>query len=80
MRIEAGAAVAGDVMKCRLKHVDSRDYAVAFTAAQIDRLHAIFPSGVCDWSRRGVKQKPISGVWLDYSQRRGEDDDQGDED
>ncbi|TMA30092.1 MAG: hypothetical protein E6J88_06505 [Deltaproteobacteria bacterium] len=80
VRIEAGAAVAGDVMKCRLKNFESSDYAVAFTAAQTDRLHAIFPSGVCDWSRRGVKQKPISGIWLDYSQRGGEDDDQGDED
>jgi len=80
VRIEAGAAVAGDVMKCRLKHVDARAYAVAFTPAQVERLHAIFPSGVCDWSRRGVKQKPISGVWLDYSQRRGEDDDRDDDD
>ena len=32
------------------------DYNVAFTSEQRARLEAIFPKGVCDWSKRGVQQ------------------------
>ena len=52
----AGAPIELDVIKCRLKPIDSRDYAVPFTAQQRAQLAAIFPDGVCDWSKRGVRQ------------------------
>ncbi len=68
VRIEAGGTLAGDILKCQLKPIDSRDYAVGFNAAQKARLLAIFPDGVCDWSKRGVKQRPVKGVWLEYPQ------------
>jgi hypothetical protein len=68
VRIEAGGTLASDVLKCQLKPIDSRDYAVGFNAAQKARLLAIFPDGVCDWSKRGVKQRPVKGVWLEYPQ------------
>jgi hypothetical protein len=77
VRIQAGGPVAGDILACELKHIDFRDYAVAFTQAQNARLNAIFSDGVCDWSRPGVKERPIKGVWLDYTPHG---DDNGDHD
>jgi hypothetical protein len=67
VRIEAGGPLAGDIMKCRTKEAHLRDYAVTFTQAQWERLQAIFPDGVCDFSKPGVSQKPIKGTWLDFS-------------
>ncbi len=51
-RLVAGGPVAANIMKCSLKPVDRADYA-PMTDAQFDRLKATFPSGVCDWTRRG---------------------------
>ena len=39
----AGAPIALDVIKCRLKPIDSQDYEVPFTAQQRAQLDAIFP-------------------------------------
>jgi hypothetical protein len=50
----AGGPLAANNLKCRLKPIDPSDYRVSFTTSEFDRLHRIFPSGVCDWSRRGV--------------------------
>ena len=47
------------ILKCQLKPVQASDYKVAFTAGEWTRLQAIFPAGVCDWSRRGVGQKEL---------------------
>ncbi len=52
----AGAPIALDIIKCKLKPIDSADYKVPFTDAQRARLGTIFPDGVCDWTKRGVKQ------------------------
>ena len=42
------------------------DYAgVAFTADQQARLAAVFPTGVCDWTKRGVSQVPARG-WTTF--------------
>jgi hypothetical protein len=61
----AGAPIELDVVKCRLKPIDMGDYAVPFTAEQRSRLEAIFPDGVCDWSKRGVAQ--VRAVpWASY--------------
>jgi hypothetical protein len=45
-----------DVIKCQLKPIDVLDYRTTFSPAQLDRLHVIFPDGVCDWSRPGSQQ------------------------
>jgi hypothetical protein len=61
----AGAPIALDIVKCQLKPIDMADYTVPFTAQQRARLEAIFPDGVCDWSRRGVAQVK-SVPWASY--------------
>ncbi|PYS15515.1 MAG: hypothetical protein DMG17_14515 [Acidobacteria bacterium] len=60
----AGADVASDIVKCQLKPLTPSDYAVAFTPAQWARLQAIFPSGVCDWSKPGIEQQDLLGTWV----------------
>ncbi|MEV6823841.1 DUF6351 family protein [Amycolatopsis sp. NPDC051102] len=69
-RMVAGESLALDVLKCRLKPLDFRDYPVTFTAADRQRLRAAFPSGVCDYSRPGVGQRPPIGTWLSYGDER----------
>ena len=59
VRREAGGPLAANIMKCQLKPVDAKDYRVAMSAADVDRLKAIFPTGVCDWSKPGVNQVPV---------------------
>jgi hypothetical protein len=59
-RAAAGAPAVLDVAKCQLKSVDTAlgdgTYAPALTVSQRNRLRSIFPSGVCDWSKRGEGQ------------------------
>ncbi|MFV0476397.1 MAG: DUF6351 family protein [Parahaliea sp.] len=59
-RIVAGAPLAGDVFKCALQSIDDAiskglygDWAP--TVEQRERLQAIFPSGVCDYTQPGIK-------------------------
>jgi hypothetical protein len=65
-RMVAGAPLANNLIKCRLKPIDLDDYAVTFTAEERARLRAIFPDGVCDYSRRGVEQVRLQGLWLRF--------------
>jgi hypothetical protein len=58
-RIEAGGPVAADKLKCQLKPVAASDYSITFTDAEMTRLNAIFPQGVCDWSKGGVEQTSV---------------------
>jgi hypothetical protein len=53
-RLVAGGPLAANNLQCRLKPIDPDDYAVSFTPAELERLRGIFPTGVCDWSKRGV--------------------------
>ena len=54
----AGGPLAENILKCQLKPLDVASYApVIFTAAQLARLGAAFPDGVCDWSKPGVGQQ-----------------------
>ena len=47
------------------------DYAGAlFTADQQGRLRAVFPDGVCDWSRRGLSQVPVN-PWTTFADGPG---------
>jgi hypothetical protein len=60
----AGADIAADIIKCQLKPLDPADYAKPFTTAQWTRLQAIFPTGVCDWSKPGLEQQDPLGTWI----------------
>jgi hypothetical protein len=60
----AGADIASDIIKCQLKPLDAADYAKPFTTAQWARLQAIFPTGVCDWSKPGLEQQDPLGTWI----------------
>ena len=54
----AGGPLAENILKCHLKPLNSADYApLVFSSAQLARLHAVFPDGVCDWERPGVAQR-----------------------
>ena len=66
----AGQGFANDVLKCRLKPLDWSDYTVsaADLAVLRERLPAVFPTGVCDYTKRGIGQRPPVGTWLDYGQ------------
>jgi len=59
----AGADIAADIIKCQRKPLRQRDYAAAFSPAQWARLQAVFPTGVCDWSRRGEEQQDAE-TWV----------------
>jgi len=60
----AGADIAADIVKCQRKAPQPSDYAVPFSSAQWVRLSAIFPTGVCDWSKPGVEQQDLLGTWI----------------
>ena len=82
-RIAAGGPRSGDIPKCRLRPVRASDYKVAFSASDWARLQAIFPQGVCDWSKPGVEQKRLKDSWLAFpepgkSVRLMKDDDHDD--
>jgi hypothetical protein len=54
----AGGSLSENILKCRLKPLNSADYApIVFTPTQWARLQAAFPEGVCDWDKRGVGQR-----------------------
>jgi Tannase-like family of unknown function (DUF6351) len=65
-RMVAGDAITTDTNKCQLKPLSRSDYAlrvgpvpvpVIFTDSQWAELQAIFPTGVCDFSKPGVAQQ-----------------------
>ncbi|MDX1984783.1 MAG: DUF6351 family protein, partial [Bryobacteraceae bacterium] len=65
-RMVAGAPLAGDILKCALKPLRAADYSHALAARQLDRLKAVFPRGVCDYSRPGIGQTTVPETWLRY--------------
>ena len=71
VRNGAGAGIANDVMKCRLKPLARSDYApILFSDAQWAALQQTFPTGVCDWSKPGVAQRPTI-AWQTYASGPG---------
>src|SRR2546422_423479 len=83
----AGSPLSVDIIKCQLKPIDMNDYKVSFSTQQRAKLQAIFPTGVCDWSKKGVKQAK-SRIWASFGpspvnqvfdiqdrRRHGDDDD-----
>lgn len=65
-RMVAGAPLTNDIMKCQLKPLNFADYKITFTDAQKARMAAIYPTGVCDFSKPGVGQGPIKGTYRRY--------------
>ena len=58
-RTVAGDAITTDANKCQLKPLNRNEYqgAIPFTEAQWARLQAVFPLGICDFSKPGVDQQ-----------------------
>jgi hypothetical protein len=71
-RIVAGESIATDVQKCQLKPLRRSDFlpAVQFTDDQWAQLQKTFPTGVCDWSKPGVDQRPTI-PWRTYQDATG---------
>lgn len=65
-RLMAGAPLTNDIAKCQLKPIDYADYMVTFSDAQKSRMAAIFPDGVCDFTKPGVGQVPLKGTYQRY--------------
>jgi hypothetical protein len=55
-RVASGEGLSSDIMKCELKQLVRSDYSAVFTDTQWSRLNAVFPNGVCDYSKPGVAQ------------------------
>ncbi|TAM21201.1 MAG: hypothetical protein EPN60_18820 [Nevskiaceae bacterium] len=66
-RTVAGDAISTDTNKCQLKPLDRNDdYGLLpLTDAQWASLSAVFPDGVCDYSKPGVSQQGTI-PWLSY--------------
>ncbi|HYL25421.1 MAG TPA: DUF6351 family protein [Burkholderiales bacterium] len=63
----AGGPRSEEILKCRTKPINTADYLPAvLSSAQLARLAAVFPDGVCDWAAGGVGQQPALSP-LDFS-------------
>jgi Tannase-like family of unknown function (DUF6351) len=62
-RLVAGAPATDDVLKCALKPIDPKDYAVAPTAEQLAQLRKVFLDGVCDYAKPGIGQTTKVATW-----------------
>ena len=60
IRQVAGGPLASNVLKCQLRPIDPAEYRDRLNAVQLDRLRALFPAGVCDWSKPGVGQQDVT--------------------
>jgi hypothetical protein len=59
-QLAAGGPISAGILKCQLKPVTAADYgSVTFTLTEANRLKAIFPNGVCDWTKTGQGQVPV---------------------
>jgi hypothetical protein len=69
-RVAAGAPLTDDVVKCQLRPLRRNDYPSSLTDAHWARLRAVFPKGVCDYTRPGVaKTRPTP--WLAFPRPGG---------
>lgn len=68
-RQAAGGPLAENVFKCQLKPLSFADpdyTGVLFSPNQQMRLQAVFPTGLCDWSKPGVAQVPVN-PWTTFA-------------
>ena len=69
LRQTAGGPVAENIYKCQLKPLSFADpdyTGVLLSADQRSRLQAVFPAGVCDWTKPGVEQVPVN-PWTTFA-------------
>src|SRR5205085_4123247 len=64
-RLNAGLPMGATMLKCELKNVDKKDYSAGLTDAQLAAIKATFPSGVCDFTTKGVAVR-APDTWLSY--------------
>jgi hypothetical protein len=64
--LAAGEPLAGDILKCQRKTPARTDYQQPMTDTQWARLSAVFPDGVCDYSKPGVSQQRITRTWQSF--------------
>jgi hypothetical protein len=70
-RIAAGMPIDHDILQCQKKPVDAADYASAsplggpLTAPELDLIRAVFPEGVCDWTKPSIGDEPAL-PWATY--------------
>ncbi len=62
----AGGPLAENVLKCQLRPIDPAEYGDRLDPQQLQRLQAVFATGVCDWTKPGVGQQPPESP-LDFS-------------
>ncbi len=65
-RLVAGAPLANNIVSCHLKSLDRADYRIEFTDEEWGALGAIFPDGVCDWTRGDLHAEGYQGTWLSF--------------
>lgn len=65
-RISAGEPLAADRLKCALKRVSAGDYQMELTRKQLSTLASVFPTGVCDYGRKGPNETS-GNSWRSYS-------------
>jgi hypothetical protein len=69
-RFGADEPKTDDVLKCQLKPLERSSYPVTFSDAQWKELQQAFPTGVCDYSKPGIDQRPTR-TWLTYQNGTG---------
>ena len=71
-RTVAGDAISTDTNKCQLKPLNrSDDYgALPFTDDQWAQVQKLYPSGVCDFTKKGVDQQGAI-PWMTYQDAKG---------
>ena len=64
--IQAGGPLANNILKCALKPLNPADYPTPFTPEEWSEMQVAFPTGVCDYTRPGIGQERLAGVWLSF--------------
>jgi hypothetical protein len=67
----AGKPIGSTVIKCELKPIVAGDYGSP-NANQLARLNAIFPGGVCDYTKPGVGEQEFDDTWRSYGPERSD--------
>ena len=60
-RQAGGGPLAENILKCDLRPVNDVEYGGRLDAGQLTRLRAVFPNGVCDWTKPGIGQQASLG-------------------
>ncbi|MGV3759861.1 MAG: DUF6351 family protein, partial [Actinomycetota bacterium] len=63
-RMVAGMPLSDDVVRCQRKPIDPADYPDGLTDEQRARLEAVFPDGVCDYSKPAAEDVERSLLWV----------------